>query len=157
MLPDHLTCRKPTSIPCSLIVVNQYQRLIKPAFPLIGLMSIKPWGAPGQNTFIRQNLISEYSVEPCFHNTLTSRNDLRLHPLLHACPIWSYLIRDHMLPCYAYHSITLDKHAPFHIYDVTPICHLVNYRLLHENQSLPKMDCLGENWIAPSHLRNRTH
>ena len=48
VLPDHLTCRKLTSIPCSPIVVNQCQRLIKSAFPLIGSMLIEPWGAPGQ-------------------------------------------------------------------------------------------------------------
>ena len=62
-----------------------------------------------------------------------------------------------MLSRYAYHPITLDKHAPFHIYDVTPICHLVDHRLLHENRSLPEMDSLGKDRITPSHLRDRTH
>ena len=37
-----------------------------------------------------------------------------------------------MLPHYAYHSITLDKHAHFHIYDNTPIRHLVNRCLVQE-------------------------
>ena len=62
-----------------------------------------------------------------------------------------------MLPRYAYHPIALDKHAPFDIYDVTPIHHLVDHCLLHENQSLPKMDSLGKDQIAPSHFRDRTH
>ena len=106
----------------------------------------------GKNAFIRRDLISEYSVEPCSHNTPTTRNDLCLRPLLHASPIWSYLLRNHMLPRYAYHPITLDKHTPFYIYDITPICHLVNHCLLHENWSLPKMDSLGKDRIAPSHL-----
>ena len=48
----HLICRKLTSIPCSLIVVNRYQRLIKPAYPLIGLMSINPGVHQGKNAFI---------------------------------------------------------------------------------------------------------
>ena len=90
----------------------------------------------GKNTFIRRNLISEYSVEPCSHNTLTTHNDLRPRPLLNACPIWPHLLQHYMLPCHAYHPITLDKCAPFYIYDVTPIRHLVNHRLLHENRSL---------------------
>ena len=144
MLPELFICRKPTSTPCSLIVVNQYQRLIRPAFPLISLMSINPGVRQGKKTFIHCNLISEYSVEPCSHNTLTIQNDLRLRPLLHACPIWSYLLWNHLLPRYAYHSITVDEHTPFHIYNVTPICHLVNYHLLHENQSLLEMDSLGK-------------
>ena len=57
-----------------------------------------------------------------------------------------------MLPRYAYYPITLDKHAPFRIYDVAPIHHLVNHRLLHENQSLPKMDSLEKDQVSPSHL-----
>ena len=88
---------------------------------------------------------------------LTTYNDLQLRPLLHACPIWSHLLWHHMLPRYAYHLITLDKHAPFHIYDITPIRHLVDHCLLHENRSLPKMDPLGKDRIAPSHFRDRTH
>ena len=111
----------------------------------------------GKNAFICHDLISAHSVEPCFHNTLTTHNDLRPHPLLHACPIWSYLVWNHMLSRYAYHLIALDKHTPFYIYDVTPIRHLVNHHLLHENRSLPKMDSLGKDRIAPSHLRNRIH
>ena len=111
----------------------------------------------GKNAFIRRDLISEHSVEPCSHNTLTTHNDLRLRPLLHACPIWPHLLWHHMLPRYAYHPIALDKHASFHIYDVTPIRHLVNHRLPHKDRSLPEMDSLGENRITTSHLRNRTH
>ena len=149
MLPKHLICCKLTSILCSPIVVNQYQRLIKPAFPLISLMSIKPWGAQGKNAFIRHDLISEHSVELCSHNTLTTHNDLRLRPLLHAHPIWPHLLWDHLLPRYAYHPIALDKHAPFHICDVAPIHHLVNHHLLHENWSLPKMDSLGKADPSP--------
>ena len=57
-----------------------------------------------------------------------------------------------MLPCHAYHPSALEKHAPFHIYDVTPIYHLVNHHLLHENQSQPKMNSLGEDRFTPSHL-----
>ena len=153
MLPEHLTCRKPTSIPCLPIVVNRYQRLIKPVFPLIGLMSINPGVCQGKNIFIHRDLISEYSVAPTTH----LQNDLRLCPLLHACPIWSHLLWDHLLPCYAYHLIALDKYPPIHIYDDTPISHLVNHYLPYENQSLPEMDSLGKEWIPPSHLRNRTH
>ena len=59
-----------------------------------------------------------------------------------------------MLSRYAYHLITLDKHAPFYIYNVTSIRHLVDHRLLHENQSLPEVDSLGKDRITPSHLRN---
>ena len=59
-----------------------------------------------------------------------------------------------MLPRHAYHPITLDKYTPFYIHDVTPIRYLVDHSLLHENRSLPKMDSLGKDRIAPSHLRN---
>ena len=145
MLPRCLICRRPTSILCSPIVANQYQRMIKPTFPLIGLMSINPGVHQGKNTFICCNLLSKYSVEPCSHNTLTTHNDCRFHPLLHAYPIWPHLLWNHMLPHYAYHPIALDKHAPFHIYDVPPIHHLVNYHLPHENWSLPEMDSLEKD------------
>ena len=111
----------------------------------------------GKNTFIRRDLISEHLIELCSHNTLTTHNDLRLRPLLHACPIWSHLLWQHMPSRYAYHLIALDKHTPFYIYDVAPIRHLVNHCLLHENRSLPEMDSLGKNRITPSHFRNRTH
>ena len=50
-----------------------------------------------------------------------------------------------MLPHYAYCPLTLDKHSPFHIYDVTPIRHLVNHCLSHENQSLSEMDSLEKD------------
>ena len=145
MPPEHLICRKLTSTPCLPIVVNQYQRLIKPVFPLIGLMLINPGVCQGKNAFIRRDLISEYSVEPCSHNTLTTHNDLRLRPLLHACPIWPHLLWNHLLPRYAYHPIALDKHPPFHIYDISPIRHLVNHYLPHENRSLPEMDPLEKD------------
>ena len=157
MLPEYLICCKPTSILCSPIVVNQYQRLIKPVFPLINSMSINPGVHQGKNAFIRHNLISEYSVEPCSHNTLTTHNDLRRRPLLHACPIWPHLLWNHLLPHYAYYPITLDQHSPCYIYDVAPIRHLVNHYLPHENRSLPEMDPLEKDWISPSHLWNKTH
>ena len=108
-------------------------------------MSINPGMRQGKNAFIHHDLTSAYSVKPCSHNTLTTHNDIRLRPLLHACPIWSHLLWNNLLPCYAYHPITLDKHSPFHIYDDTPIHHLVNHYLPHENRSLPKMDPLEKN------------
>ena len=141
---EHLICRKPTSIPCSLIVGNRYQKLIKPAFLLIGLMSINPGVHQGKNAFIHCDQLSEHSVEPCSHKTLTIQNDFRLHPLLHACPIWSHLLWNHLLPHYTFHLSDLDKYPPIRIYDVTPIRHLVNHHLLYENQSLPEMDSLGK-------------
>ena len=58
---DRLICRKLTSIPCLPIVVNQYQKSIKPAYPLIGLMSNNPRMRQGNNTFTHQvpeNLLS---------------------------------------------------------------------------------------------------
>ena len=137
MPPEHLICRKPTSIPCLPIVVNRYQRLIKPAYPLIGLMSINPGVCQGKNAFIHHNQFSLYLVEPCFHNTLTIQNDLRLRPLLYACPIWSHLLWDHLFPCHAYHLSDLNEYLPIHIYDVTLICHLVDHHLLYEKRSLP--------------------
>ena len=106
----------------------------------------------GKNTFICHDLISEYLVEPYSHNTLTTHNDLGLRSLLHARPIWPHLLWNHLLPCYAYHPLALDKHPPFHIYDVAPTCHLVNHRLPHENQSLPKMGSLEKDRISPSHF-----
>ena len=97
---NHLECRRPTSTPYSPIVVNRYQRLIKPAYPLIGLTSINPGVRQGNNAFTHQvpeNLLSrdqlpEYLVEPCSHNMLTLQNDFQLHPLLHACPIWTHFL-----------------------------------------------------------------
>ena len=135
--PEHLICRKPTSIPCSPIVVNRYQRLIKPAYPLIGLMLINPGVCQGKNAFIHCDQLSVYSVKPCSYNTPTTQNDLRLRPLLHACPIWSYLLWNHLFSCHAYHISDLDKYPPIHIHDVTPIRHLVNHHLLYETRSLP--------------------
>ena len=69
-------------------------------------------------------------------------DDLRFHPLLHACNIWPYLLQNHLLPYYAYHLVSMDKHPSFHLYDVTPIHHLVDHHLLYENWSLPQMDSL---------------
>ena len=94
----HLICHKLTSTPCLLIVENRYQRLIKPAFPLITLMSINPGVHQGKNTFIHHNQLSIHSIEPCSHRTLTTHNDFRLRPLLHACPIWSHLLWNHLFP-----------------------------------------------------------
>ena len=160
-LSDHLICCKLTSIPCLPIVENRYQRLIRPNFPVISLMLIKPRGVPGQKRiyspgpgkhYLTHDQLSGYLVEPCSHNMLTAHNDLQPHPLFYAHLIWPYLLQNHMLPRYAYHPLALDKYPPFHIYDVTPTCHLVDHYLSHENWSLPEMDSLGEDRISPSHL-----
>ena len=54
MLPDRLECHRPTSTPCSPIVVNRYWRSIKHDYSLIGLMSINPGVCQGNNTFTHQ-------------------------------------------------------------------------------------------------------
>ena len=59
-----------------------------------------------------------------------------------------------MLSRYASHPIALDNHAPFYIYDITPIRHLVDHCLLHENWGLSKMNSLGKDQITTPHLRN---
>ena len=139
-----LTYHRLTSTPCLLIVENRYQKLIKPVFPLISLMLINPGVHQGKNAFIHRDQLSVYSVEPCSHNTHTIQNDFRLGPLLHACSIWSHLLWDHLFPRYAFHPSDLDKYPPIHIYDDTPIRHLVDHYLPYENQSLPEMDSLGK-------------
>ena len=53
----------------------------------------------------------------------------------------------------AYHSITLDKYSPFHIYNVTPIHHPVDHHLLHENRSLLEMDSREKNEAPFSPLK----
>ena len=91
--PDHLICRKPTSIPCSPIVVNQYQKLIKPVFLLISLMSIKPWGAPGQKYILSaviKSLNTWLSLAPTIHLQLTMISDLAHYFMLVLYGLISY-------------------------------------------------------------------
>ena len=93
MLPKHLICCRPTSILCSLIVVNQYQRLIKPTFPLIGLMLIKPWGVPGQKTHLSTAIYSlntQLSLAPTICLQLTMISDFAHYSMLVLYGLISY-------------------------------------------------------------------